>query len=328
MRVSGKGGGCSCNVQRRLLYWALSRSHTHTHTHTHFIHSLSVDIFAKFLQEHTILVVQNQEVGGGNANDESDDDEDDDMMLEEPSSGPHRIKTVSCYRTHLQRIRDRHFYQETGPHTFVVEVPLDELVAWNNVQGSDLAERAENNTLRYQALFCSVVDEYLKSMEPSASMNPAERDTIDILQDQRMRAMEESRQQQQQQQQGQNGDNGGIHDPYNMAGNLQEENNNNNNTDNANTPPINVTEDLPAELTRRYELRILPKGRRGSLPPFVHQQVRKGQTYAQGLALRHVRSRSMGHLVTIRGMIVRSSDVKPCCVIATYSCDACGAEGK
>lgn len=276
------------------------------------------------MQQHTIRVVQDQ-VGGSNV----DDDDDDDMMLEEPSGGPHRVRTLPCYRSHLQRIRDRHFYEETGPHTFVVEVPLDELVAWNSAQGADLAERAQNNTLRYQALFCNVVDEYLKSLDPSVAIDPAERDTIDILHDQRMQAMEEARQQQQQQ--GQDAGSGGIHDPYNMAGNLQEENGNNNtDNNNANTnTPINVTEDLPPELTRRYELRILPKGRRGSLPPFVHQQVRKGQTAtAQGVALRHVRSRSMGHLVTIRGMIVRSSDVKPCCVIATYSCDSCGAEGK
>jgi DNA replication licensing factor MCM7 len=45
-----------------------------------------------------------------------------------------------------------------------------------------------------------------------------------------------------------------------------------------------------------------------------------------GISLRNVRSRSMGRLVTVRGMIVRASDVKPFCVVATYSCDACGAE--
>lgn len=34
----------------------------------------------------------------------------------------------------------------------------------------------------------------------------------------------------------------------------------------------------------------------------------------------------MGHLVTIRGMVVRSSDVKPFIQVATYSCDVCGSE--
>ncbi|KAI2492196.1 Chromosome maintenance protein [Fragilaria crotonensis] len=45
-----------------------------------------------------------------------------------------------------------------------------------------------------------------------------------------------------------------------------------------------------------------------------------------GISLRFVRSRSMGRMVTIRGMIVRASDVKPSCVVATYTCDACGCE--
>ena len=45
-----------------------------------------------------------------------------------------------------------------------------------------------------------------------------------------------------------------------------------------------------------------------------------------GVSLRQVRSRAMGHLVTLRGMIVRASDVKPACAVATYTCDACGCE--
>eukprot|EP00804_Cyclotella_cryptica_P015819 CCRYP_006334-RA/>CCRYP_006334-RA protein AED:0.26 eAED:0.26 QI:0/0/0/1/1/1/2/0/332 len=44
------------------------------------------------------------------------------------------------------------------------------------------------------------------------------------------------------------------------------------------------------------------------------------------LSLRQIRSSSMGHLVTLRGMVVRASDVKPACLVATYTCDACGCE--
>ena len=46
----------------------------------------------------------------------------------------------------------------------------------------------------------------------------------------------------------------------------------------------------------------------------------------RGLSLREVRSSSIGQLVTITGMIVRASDVKPHCVVATYTCDKCGCE--
>jgi DNA replicative helicase MCM subunit Mcm2 (Cdc46/Mcm family) len=81
---------------------------------------------------------------------------------------------------------------------------------------------------------------------------------------------------------------------------------------------------------RRYELRILPLGRRGTFLPFDQQY--HGKTLeidtpeAGGISLRFVRSRSMGRMVTIRGMIVRATDVKPSCVVATYTCDACGCE--
>jgi DNA replication licensing factor MCM7 len=50
------------------------------------------------------------------------------------------------------------------------------------------------------------------------------------------------------------------------------------------------------------------------------------QSEIDGLSLRQVRSRALGHLVTIKGMIVRASDVKPACTVATYTCDACGCE--
>ncbi|EED92025.1 member of mcm2/3/5 protein family, partial [Thalassiosira pseudonana CCMP1335] len=78
------------------------------------------------------------------------------------------------------------------------------------------------------------------------------------------------------------------------------------------------TEDLPPLLMRRYELRILPL-RLAAAPSSAEGAV-------EGVSLRQIRSRSMGHLVTLRGMIVRSSDVKPACTVATYTCDACGCE--
>ena len=100
---------------------------------------------------------------------------------------------------------------------------------------------------------------------------------------------------------------------------------------------------------RRYELRILPLRRPGSFPPFhvQHRDAPSSPYYRpsssllgskldggpssssdsiEGSSLRQIRSRALGHLVTIRGMIVRASDVKPACVVATYTCDACGCE--
>ena len=100
-----------------------------------------------------------------------------------------------------------------------------------------------------------------------------------------------------------------------------------------------ATEDLPPLLMRRYELRILPLKRPGVFPPF-DKQYREGKSVDTSLpgssaaysstisemSLRQIRSNSMGQLVTLRGMIVRASDVKPACLVATYTCDACGCE--
>eukprot|EP00536_Pseudo-nitzschia_multiseries_P011635 jgi/Psemu1/243980/estExt_Genewise1.C_4070009 len=87
-------------------------------------------------------------------------------------------------------------------------------------------------------------------------------------------------------------------------------------------------------LMRRYELRILPPGRRGIHFPFGeqhHYHSGKGGSAAflpvpRGVSLRHVRSKSMGKLVTITGMIVKASNVKPLLQVAAYTCDVCGSE--
>lgn len=99
-----------------------------------------------------------------------------------------------------------------------------------------------------------------------------------------------------------------------------------------------ATQDFPPILMRRYELRLLPIGRPGVLPPFANQHIPTTTTTSSStekhkapsditpVSLRNVRARSMGRLVTVTGMVVRASDVKPAVTVATYSCDACGAE--
>jgi DNA replication licensing factor MCM7 len=270
------------------------------------------------VQEHTIL----KEAAP------SDNDDDEDML--EPSATGASIRRVACYHPHLQRIHDRHPYDydttnnnadnsatNTSIGQFVIEVPLDELVAWDAVRGSDLAERATNNTVRYAELFGTVMDTLLSAMTTTNNSVIAT-DVIDILHQQRIA------QQQLQQNNAiaaeQQINNNNI---YAGAGQIEQDearNNTNNNT-------LGATEELPAVLMRRYELRILPRGRPGTLPPFTHQyHGTKQLAILEGVSLRSVRSQSMGRLVTMRGMIVRASDVKPACVVATYSCDACGAE--
>jgi DNA replication licensing factor MCM7 len=245
------------------------------------IFSSSTALFRSFLQQHTILTVVDQQ-------NPLDSDDDDNL---EPMAGAHSVRRVPCFPPLLQRIKDRHYYPNAPSNTFVVEIPLSELEAWDAVRGRDLAERATKNATRYHDIFCHCIDT----------------------------ALENARQQSQ-------ADAGGGVDGGHLeeSGLLNEDGNNN--------TPGGATEDFPPLLMRRYELRILPLGRSGTLPPFFNQyrpkrnENKDDSRSNSGVSLRTVRSKDMGHLVTIRGMIVRASDVKPSCVVATYSCDNCGCE--
>jgi DNA replication licensing factor MCM7 len=257
--------------------------------------------FTSFLQEHTILKTATER-----------DEDDDEIMLEPIAGGAHNVHRVPCYPPLLQRIKDRHFFNDES-RSFIVEMPLSELVEWDAIRGADLAERATKNTMRYHDLFCAAVDAVLEGRQANpTSSNTSRRDTIDILQQQRL-AQQEARNAQRA---NDTAGTGGVLNDAAMQGT------------NAATA-AGATEDFPPLLMRRYELRILPLGRRGSLFPFENQHIPKStstDTANEGVSLRYIRSRSMGRLVTIRGMIVRASDVKPQCVVATYTCDACGAE--
>jgi len=67
--------------------------------------------------------------------------------------------------------------------------------------------------------------------------------------------------------------------------------------------------ELPPELQRKYELRLVPRTR--DTPP---------------LQLREVSGSSLGHLVQVKAMVLRATDVKPQITVATHSCDRCGYE--
>ncbi|XP_017389119.1 DNA replication licensing factor MCM7 isoform X1 [Cebus imitator] len=64
----------------------------------------------------------------------------------------------------------------------------------------------------------------------------------------------------------------------------------------------------PAELMRRFELYF------------------QGPSSNKPRVIRDVRADSVGKLVTVRGIVIRVSEVKPKMVVATYTCDQCGAE--
>ena len=67
---------------------------------------------------------------------------------------------------------------------------------------------------------------------------------------------------------------------------------------------------IPKELTRRYELFIVPGP--GS----------KNKT----IPIRQLKANQIGSLQTIKGIVVKMTDVKPFLKVASYSCDICGYE--
>ncbi|KAI1118969.1 DNA replication licensing factor mcm7 [Nemania sp. NC0429] len=70
---------------------------------------------------------------------------------------------------------------------------------------------------------------------------------------------------------------------------------------------------FPAQLTRRYTLVFKPRTSDGDKP-------------IKALAVRQVRGEHLGHLITVRGIATRVSDVKPMVQVGAYTCDRCGSE--
>ena len=77
--------------------------------------------------------------------------------------------------------------------------------------------------------------------------------------------------------------------------------------------PMLLGDQFPPELTRRYHLVFRPRS-------MVNGEPRKT------LAVRHVRGEHLGHLITVRAIATRVSDVKPIVQVNAYSCDRCGCE--
>ena len=73
---------------------------------------------------------------------------------------------------------------------------------------------------------------------------------------------------------------------------------------------------FPAELTRRYTLTFKPVTHSGS----------STERNQKALAVRNVRGEHLGHLITVRGITTRVSDVKPAVQVNAYTCDRCGCE--
>lgn len=52
----------------------------------------------------------------------------------------------------------------------------------------------------------------------------------------------------------------------------------------------------------------------------------KAQSSTKAVSIRDVKADNIGKLVSVRGIVTRCTEVKPMMVVATYTCDRCGAE--
>lgn len=73
---------------------------------------------------------------------------------------------------------------------------------------------------------------------------------------------------------------------------------------------------FPPELTRRYSLYFKP----------LSPGLRGPKDLLKPMAVREVRGAHLGHLITVRGIVTRVSDVKPSVEVNAYTCDKCGNE--
>lgn len=65
---------------------------------------------------------------------------------------------------------------------------------------------------------------------------------------------------------------------------------------------------IPTELIKRFEVYF------------------KAPSSSKAVSIREVKAQNIGKLVTVRGIVTRSTEVKPMMTVATYTCDRCGAE--
>lgn len=64
-----------------------------------------------------------------------------------------------------------------------------------------------------------------------------------------------------------------------------------------------------------------------TVTPFFFSEIYfKAPSKDKAVAIRDIKAEHMGKLVTVRGIITRSTEVKPMMIVATYTCDRCGAE--
>ncbi|KAJ1732043.1 DNA replication licensing factor MCM7 [Coemansia biformis] len=194
----------------------------------------------------------------------------------------------SKYVDMLQRVANR--AEDT------VEIALDDVRAFeiDNSGGhppfafaSSLAYRIEHNTRCYVELFSKAIDALMPEPESSVQRDP-DADVLDVIFQARRDRDRRDREAMQT-----------FDKEVARAAGVQGAQ-----SEGATPAP----ESFPAILTRRYTVRFAPRASQ------------KAQ------AVRDIGASQIGHLVTVRGIVTRVSDVRPSMVVAAYLCDTCGSE--
>lgn len=157
-----------------------------------------------------------------------------------------------------------------------------------NTTTSKILTEILQNTARYIEIFSQISD----TIMPTPSINMTFKDSVlDVILHQRRQRNERIAQE-------------NANNMYNTSDPSQP---------NPLAPALDESDMFPSQLTRRYSLYIKPPTNTAKAP-------------TKAFAVREVRGESLGHLITVRGIVTRVSDVKPSIQVNAYTCDSCGAE--
>ncbi|KAJ1911239.1 DNA replication licensing factor MCM7 [Mycoemilia scoparia] len=208
---------------------------------------------------------------------------------------------TSKYLNILQKVADR--------TADTITIDLDDLAIYEQRQlgetdvnaltfGNSLVRRIENNAKRYIELFSRAVDRLMPESQRDDSMYVENDDVMDVIIEQR-RLRDRADREREEREGGMEGvETEGVSMEQGAAGASKTQAPNGS----------SATDEFPAILTRRYSLYFKP------------MNAQKAQS------VRMVGADQIGHLVTIRGIVTRVTEVRPCMAVAAYLCDTCGCE--
>ncbi|ODV86713.1 hypothetical protein CANARDRAFT_6288 [[Candida] arabinofermentans NRRL YB-2248] len=224
----------------------------------------------------------------------SEEDEEDeiyDHRIDEVDADSDAVGKGPKYLHLLQKIANRELS--------TLYINLDDIKMYEDTQSltqtmsqqvsKGLAEHIVKNTHHYVELFSSIIDEILP--EPTVNMSHKD-DVLDVIIHQRKlrNARAEIEHQQEMTNSGLGLD---EEDPHKKD----------------DSPNL-----FPPQLTRRYCIYFKPQTSATLKNSF------------KALAVRDVKGSHLGNLITVRGIVIRVSDVKPTVQVNAYSCESCGYE--